>query len=559
MNNLKYTLKILILIALYLLINSNVAFNQPAFTKQTGNELDKLLSEQFKKGETGCAAIVAQKGKIVYKKAFGMANLELNVPMNSDMVFRIGSMTKQFTAIAILQLMEIGKLDLHDTITKFITDYPNKGHTITIENLLTHTSGIKSYTSDPEFTTYMRIDKKPVEVINLFKDKPLEFDPGTQWSYSNSGYFLLGYIIEKISGKTYGQYLDDNFFKPLGMTNSYFGSDSRIIMNRAAGYQKGDTGMVNASIISMTIPYSAGSILSTVEDLYKWNQALHSYRLVKKETLARAFTEYHLADGKGTGYGYGWFLRKLQGSPTIEHGGGINGFLTSGVYLPDEDVFVAVLSNSTSNQPEFVSLKMAALLIGKPYNFIEIPYDRFTPGEYDGIYENDEKTRRTISVENNKLFSQVKGGFMTLILPYQKDKFFIENSFATIEFKRDIESKVISMVVNDRGNIQTYNITDTLVPLKKEVNVSQAVMDRYTGGYQIAAGFTVTITREGDKMFAQGTGQNKVAIFAETETRFFVKAIDAQLEFVQDDKGNVSKLILYQGGRKMEGPRINEE
>jgi hypothetical protein len=147
---------------------------------------------------------------------------------------------------------------------------------------------------------------------------------------------------------------------------------------------------------------------------------------------------------------------------------------------------------------------------------------------------------------------------MTLILPYQKDKFFIENSFATIEFNRDSESRVIWMVVNDRGNIQTYNITDTMVPQKKEVYVSEAVMDRYTGGYQIAAGFTVKISREGDKMFAQGTGQNKVAIFAETETRFFVKVIDAQIEFVEDDKGNVAKLILYQGGRRMEGPRINE-
>ncbi len=558
MNNLNNKLKMGIIIALTLLINSRIAFNQSTFTKQTGNELDKLLSEQFKNGEPGCAAIVAQNGKIVYKKAFGMANLELNVPMKSDMIFRIGSMTKQFTAIAILQLMELGKLDLQDDITKFIPDYPTRGQRITIENLLTHTSGINSYTSDPDFTQYMRMDKKPVEVINLFKDKQLEFVPGTKWSYSNSGYFLLGYIIEKVSGKTYAQYLDDNFFKPLGMTNSCLGSDSRIIMNRASGYQKGDGGIINASMISMTIPYSAGSILSTVEDLYKWNQALHSYRLVKKETLAKAFTEYHLANGKGTGYGYGWFLRKLQGSPTIEHGGGINGFLTSGVYLPDEDVFVAVLSNSTANPPELVSLKMAALLIGKPYNFSEIPFDNFKPDEYRGIYENDEKSTRTISVDNEKLYSQSKGGFMTLILPYQKDKFFIENSFTTIEFKRDPESKIISMVVDDRGNIQTYNITDTEIPVKKEITLSEAVLDTYTGGYQIAAGFTVMITREGDKMFAQGTGQNKIAIFAETDTRFFVKAIDAQLEFVQDDQGKVSKLILYQGGRKMEGPRINE-
>ncbi len=557
MNSLKNKLKMGLILALSL-FGIPRAFNQTPFTKQTGTELDKLLSEQYKAPEPGCAAIVAQKGKIVYMKAFGMANLELNVPMKPDMVFRIGSMTKQFTAISILLLMELGKLDLQDEITKFIPDYPTQGYRITVENLLTHTSGIKSYTSDPEFTSYMKLDKKPLEVINLFRDKPLEFVPGTQWSYSNSGYFLLGYIIEKVSGKTYAQYLDENFFKPLGMTNSFFGSDSRVIMNRASGYQKGDSGFVNAPVISMTIPYSAGSILSTVEDLYKWNQALHSYSVVRKETLDKAFTEFHLANGKGTGYGYGWFLRELQGSPTIEHGGGINGFLTNGVYLPREDVFVAVLTNSTTNPPDFVSLKMAALMIGKPYNLSEAPFDSSTPEEYRGIYENDEKTTRTISVDNNKLFVQSKGGFMTQLSPYKKDKFFIPNSFATIEFRRDPATRINSMVVDDRGNVQTFNITDTIIPVKTEVNVSEAVMESYTGSYQIAAGFTVNITREGDKMFAQGTGQNKVPIFAETQTRFFVKVIDAQLEFVQDDKGNVSRLILYQGGRKMEGPRIRE-
>ena len=161
-------------------------------------------------------------------------------------------------------------------------------------------------------------------------------------------------------------------------------------------------------------------------------------------------------------------------------------------------------------------------------------------------------------MDNNKLFVQSKGGFMTQLSPYKKDKFFIPNSFTTIEFRRDPATRINSMVVDDRGNVQTFNITDTIIPVKTEVNVSEAVMESYTGSYQIAAGFTVNITREGDKMFAQGTGQNKVPIFAETQTRFFVKVIDAQLEFVQDDKGNVSRLILYQGGRKMEGPRISE-
>ena len=330
---------------LMLVMISFLTFNvtaQTLNTKQLTAEFDKMLSEKFKPGETGCAALVAKNGQIIYKKAFGMANLELNVAMQPDMVFRIGSITKQFTAVAILQLMEQGKLSLQDDITKFIPDYPTQAYTITIEHLLTHTSGIKSYTSTADYLKSARTDLKPEELIALFRNQPMEFAPGTKWNYNNSGFFLLGYIIEKVSGKTYAEYIQDNFFTPLGMTGSCYGSDTKIIKNRAYGYQPGKDGVENAEYLSMLLPYAAGSIQSTVEDLFKWNQAVHSYKLVKKETLDKAFTEYKLTNGKGTSYGYGWALSQIQGSPTIEHGGGINGYLTSGIYLPQEDVFVAL-------------------------------------------------------------------------------------------------------------------------------------------------------------------------------------------------------------------------
>ena len=270
---------------------------QPPNTKSMSAEFDKLLSAQFKPGETGCAALVAINGQIIYKKAFGMANLELNVPMQPDMVFRIGSITKQFTAIAILQLMEQGKLSLQDDITKFIPDYPTQAYKITVENLLTHTSGIKSYTNVPEFMKYMKDDFKPEEVIDKFKNLPMEFAPGTKWNYNNSGFFLLGYIIEKVSGMKYRDYIEQNLFKPAGMTNSLYGSDTKIIKNRAYPYQSDDDITVNADYMSMLLPYSAGSLMSTVEDLYKWNRALISGKFVKKETLEKAWTEYKLSDG----------------------------------------------------------------------------------------------------------------------------------------------------------------------------------------------------------------------------------------------------------------------
>jgi len=524
--------------------------------QQLNSEFDRLLSEQFKPGETGCAALVAKNGRIIYKKAFGMADLELNVPMQPDMVFRIGSITKQFTAVAILQLMEQGKLSLQDEITKYIPDYPTNGHLIKIEHLLSHTSGIKSYTNVPEFAGYIRLDKSPEEAINLFKNLPMEFAPGTKWNYNNSGYFLLGYIIEKVSGKTYGDYIEENFFKKLGMNNSYYGSDTRLIKNRASGYQPGEGGVVNADIMSMTLPYSAGSIQSTVEDLFIWNQALHSYKILKKETLDQAFSEYKLADGKGSKYGYGWFLRQIQGSPTIEHGGGINGFLTNGIYLPEEDIFVAVFSNSNGKSPDMVSMKMAALAIGNPLAYKEISVDEATLEEYTGVYENEEKNERTITREGQKLYSRRAGSTRNEVKPYQKDKFFFDNSFVHIEFKRNSGNQVTSMVTDDRGSSETWIKTERKPTVRIEIKFPEVMLAQFTGEYQLAPGFIITVTKEGNQLFTQATGQSKVEIYAESETRFFLKVVDAQLEFVKDESGKINKLILFQGGGKLEGPKI---
>jgi CubicO group peptidase (beta-lactamase class C family) len=344
----------------------NLAFAQQKDYKQLSIDFDKMLSEQYKANEPGATALVARNGKIVYKKAFGIANMEYNIPMQVDNVFRIGSISKQFTAVAILQLMEQGKLNLQDSINKFIPDYPTHGHKITIEHLLTHTSGIQNYTVIKVFGEKMTLDLKPTELIDYFKNEPMEFAPGTKWNYSNSGYYLLGYIVEKVSGKTYPQYVEENFFKPLGMTNSYFGSHSTIVKNRAGAYYEVDSeGFINAHYYNINLVNWAGAIQSTVEDLFKWHQAVHAYKLVKKESLNKAFTKYKLTDGKETQYGYGWFLEDIQGSPTIWHGGISPGFLTHSIYLPKEDVFVAVFSNCACNTPEEIANNMATLAIGK--------------------------------------------------------------------------------------------------------------------------------------------------------------------------------------------------
>ena len=446
----------------------NLAFAQQKDDKQLFAEFDKLLSEQYKTNETGATALVARNGQIIYNKAFGMANLEYNIPMQVDNIFRIGSITKQFTAVAILQLMEQGKLNLQDEITKFIPDYPIHGHKITIEHLLTHTSGIQSYTGMKDFRKKMTLDLKPTELIDYFKNQPMEFAPGTKWNYNNSGYFLLGYIIEKITSKTYPQYVEENFFKPLGMTSSLYGSDSKIIKNRAGAYDKDITGIINAPLMSMTQPYAAGSIQSTVGDLFKWHQAVHAGKLLKKESLDKAFTNYKLNNGKETGYGYGWILSNVQERPSIEHGGGINGFLTQSIYLPKDDVFVAVFSNCNCNPPAIIGAKIAALTIGKPYEYQEIPLENTLLQGYMGVYENEKGEQRFITMTENQLYSHRSGSTKYKVKAYQKDKLFFENMMTTIEFSRNNKGEIEKLLTMGRPGNEVWNKTNKLIPTEIE-------------------------------------------------------------------------------------------
>ena len=534
---------------------------QPSKTNaELFGKVDKLLADIYRPNETGATALIARNGTVIYKKALGMANLELNVPMQVDNVFRIGSISKQFTAVAILQLQEQGKLGLQDDITKFIPDYPTHGYTITVEQLLNHTSGIKSYTDMKEWDDQaQRKDFTPAALVDYFKNQPMDFSPGTKWQYNNSGYLLLGYIIEKVSGKTYPQYIVDNIFKPLGMTNSYYGDHLPIIKNRVSGYEPAKDGVANTDFLSMTQPYAAGSLLSTVEDLFKWHQAVHSYKLVKKEILDKAFISSKLVNGKATNYGYGWFMGNLLGSATIEHGGGINGSLTNAIYLPKEDVFVTVFSNCTCKPPSEVSTRIAGLVINKPFGEQkEIILSGINLEKYTGVYENEDGEQRAIKIDSNKLTSQRGGGTLYKIKPYAKNKYFFENSMSLMEFTEDANGNITGHKFYTGTQPESYwkktNKPIAAAPIETQVN--EKFLDSYTGEYELQAGFTITVTKEGNRLFAQATGQPKFELFSTSETHWFLKVVDAKVEFIKDGSGKVSKLILNQGGQKIDGTKI---
>ncbi len=405
----------IISIFLFLYLTSSIAKGQSKEVKLLIKNLDGLISEKLNSISPGCAVLVAKKGQVIYEKGFGTANIELNVPMRQEMIFRIGSMTKQYTAIAILQLMEQGKISLQDSIQKFIKSFPFKGYTITVENLLTHTSGIKDYEQlDAHIPNAIRIEFPVKQIIDSLGNLPLDFIPSSKYSYSNSNYFMLGYIIEQVSGKSYREYLQENLFKPANLSNTFYDSPKQLIENRANGYTKDNSNYNNADYISMSLVYSAGALLSNVSDLFRWHQALYSYKLVKKETLEKAFTSFRQTNGQLSEYGYGWFIKDWKGIKSIGHGGAIDGFRSWEIYFPEQDIFLTMLFNSDNDG--FLNLfeDVSTLVIGKSLQttYKDLKITDSILNSYVGIYKFREDSTQFIKVykRDNRLYAELSNG-----------------------------------------------------------------------------------------------------------------------------------------------------
>lgn len=520
------------------------------------SKIDNLLQNQFKSNETGVSALVAKDGKILYRKAFGKANLELDVNMTPENVFQVGSITKQFTSVSILMLLEEGKLSLEDEITKFIPDYPTNGKKITVHHLLTHTSGIKSYTSMQSFGKVMTIDESPLKFIDFFKNEPLDFDPGEKYLYNNSGYFILGYIVEKVSGMSYPKFIQERIFDKIDMKNSYYGSHSKLIKNRASGYQKRGE-FSNAQYISLTLPYAAGSIMSTVDDMLKWQTAITTDVFVKETTIDKAFTNYTLNNGDKINYGYGWSLNEINDLPTIEHGGAIPGYLSMGVFVPSKNVYVIVFSNCGCQSPTNVALEIAALVSDKP-KFKEDNIVKLTKEELNkwvGTYEFDNKVLRFITLKDNQLYSQREGSPQIFkIHPTSPNSFSFEEGFISYDFSIK-EGKKVTLFKNRINKAKGISVNKKAPKEKEVITVSSNILKTYEGVFEIQPGLDLTITSKENQLFAQATGQQKFELFAESETKFFLKVVKATVEFHKNEKGEIEALTLNQGGRAMKAKK----
>lgn len=518
-----------------------------------------LLHEAVQSDAPGAAVLVAKGDRVLYRAARGMANLELGVAMAPEFVFRIGSITKQFTAVAVLQLVEQGQVKLDDDITQHIPEYNAQGRKVTVEMLLNHTSGITSYTEIEEFHDGRQAQEvRPEEILALFQGRPFDFEPGTKWHYSNSGYVLLGMLIERVTGRSYADYVDQEFFGPLGMRHSRYGSNEAVVPGRVSGYIPDGKGFLNAAYLSPSWPFAAGALLSNVDDLHAWNRALHSGRIIKPETLKRAHASVKLPDGRDTRYGFGWFVSTVQGMPSVEHGGGINGFVTHALYLPQEELFVAVLTNQERDVAPDLCAKLAATAIGRPYAMTPIALDPKGLAAFEGVYADEAGGERYLRVMDGRLISQRKGGRTFDLVPIAADRFAFEGALTTFAFRRDRKGRVTGLTMHDRvfGDSEWSRTSKPLPQPPKEIAVTEHQLDPLLGEYELAPGFIMSVTREGARLFMQATGQQRLEAFPSSPLEFFFKAVDARVVFILAADGRAASLVLHQGGHEMPGQRV---
>ena len=424
------------------------------------SRMDQIVQSYVANKQFMGSVLVARGDQVLFSKGYGSANLEWQISDTPSTKFRLGSITKQFTAASILLLEERGKLKVEDPVKKYLPDAPAAWDKMTIFHVLTHTAGIPNFTNFPDYRSTEALATTPEKLVSRFRDKPLEFEPGEKWNYSNSGYVLLGYLIEKISGESYEAFVQKNIFTPLGMKDSGYDSNFAIIPRRATGYEPGPNGPVNAGFVHMSIPFAAGALYSTSEDILRWEQGLFGGKLLSAASLQKMTTPFK------SDYAFGLQVHTVNGHRVIEHSGGIEGFSTMLAYYPDDKLTVVALANLAPAASGPIVSQLAVL---------------------------------------------AQGGTVTL---------------------------------------QTE---------RKEITVDPAVLARYVGAYRMAAGGDMLITLEGGQLNSQLTGQGVLPLFPESETMFFPKVVNAQIEFpATGPQGKATQLTLHQNGRDMVGTRLDD-
>lgn len=418
----------------------------PDYAKQAQDLIRPYLEAESFSG----SILVAKDGAPVWRESFGAANREWDVANTADTKFRLGSITKQFTATAILQLVDQGKLSVDDPISKYYADAPAAWSKVTIKHLLTHTSGIPSYTALPGFfEKNSKLPLTPEEIVKLTRDLPLEFEPGAKYNYDNTGYILLGYVIEKVSGETYADYLAKHIFTPLGMKDTGYDVSGVILRHRASGYQGSKEGWRNADYLDMTLPYAAGSLYSTTGDLLIWDRALADGKILTPASRQAMFTDY------GHEYGFGWRVDTDDGHARVGHGGGINGFSTGIARYPKDGVVAIVLANYNASPSSSISDNLAGLCVGtyQPPKAIALPVA--TLDRYVGDYVLSPTFTLTITRQGEQLISQGTNQGPVPIYASAPGEFFARTVNAKISFTQSGDAPATALVLHQGGRDRT--------------------------------------------------------------------------------------------------------
>jgi CubicO group peptidase (beta-lactamase class C family) len=420
-----------------------------AFSQDLSSKMDQLVSAYSSEMRFNGSILVAHKGKVVLNKAYGYQNVKDSTPNTTETVYKIGSISKQFTAALILKLQEMKKLSVNDKISKYFPAFP-KGDSITIDQLIHHTSGITNYTSNREFMrNEVTKSHSRDSMMALFKDKPLDFSPGTQWRYSNSAYNMLGYIIEEVTGMSYYAAMRKYILEPLALKNAGFNFLSVDKKRKANGYFR-FTELMNqqAPDVDSSVSYSAGAIYATTGDLYLWNKALWNNAVFNKESAKTATTP-----GKNK-YGYGIFIDSLYGKQKIEHSGSIHGFNSNMVTIPSDGSCIILLANVGTPFLDTITKSLLAIMYDKPYT-VPVPFKALSVSiaelkQFEGSFGGEGMPTFKIWVENEKLLSQPEGQDILELRPEKKDLFYVREEEARVRFNRNEQQVIESMTILQR-------------------------------------------------------------------------------------------------------------
>ena len=413
------------------------------------DDIDAYMQAVVRVQEFSGSVLVAQNGSTILSRGYGLASIEHAVANTPQTKFRIGSITKQFTSMAIMMLSDRGKLDIADPIGKYLSNTPEAWGDVTIHHLLTHTSGIPSYTSLPEYRDKMMLEQNQEQMVARFRDLPLEFDPGQEHRYSNSGYFLLGMIIEDVSGTTYDEFLRNEIWSPLQMQDTGYEHQRVVLKHRASGYARRSDGPIRARYLDMTQPYSAGSLYSTVEDLNRWDQALRRRELISADSYKRMYTP------EKDNYAYGWHVGESHGRSAISHGGGINGFSSFILRIPDETLCVVVLSNIQQASSGRIAHDLAAIILGETYEIPQQPklitVDASIFDSYVGDYVLRPELVLTISRDRDWLMAKLGGEPAMRLEPTSKTEYLEKITGAKLTFLQNETGDTEAILLRQGG------------------------------------------------------------------------------------------------------------